>query len=93
MSRKATSRSDVQRALREIAIALQGIFQFFHNLKYPLGIIIQNIPHIRKLKFLAGFAKEFDTKILLKGLYLHGNRWLGDMERMGGFGDAFFFGD
>jgi hypothetical protein len=68
------------------------MLQLTDNQKNPFGIAKKSGTGVSQQKLIAVLSEKLDVKILLKGLYLHGNCRLGNMKRLGRFGDAFFSG-
>jgi hypothetical protein len=68
------------------------MLQLPDNQENPFGIAKKGRTGISQVKLIAVLSEKLDVKILLKGLNLHGNCRLGNMKRLGSFGDAFFSG-
>jgi hypothetical protein len=68
------------------------MLQLPDNQKNPFGIAKKSRTGVSQLKVIAVLSEKLDVKILLKSLNLHGNCRLGNMKRLGSFGNAFFSG-
>ncbi len=71
-------------------ITFQLIFHLLNHAKDLFRILEQHLARLCQLQLFAIFPEQLEPKGLVKGLYLHGDRWLCDMEDFRRLGDTLF---
>ncbi len=74
----------------QLHITFQRIFHLLNDPKDFFRVLEQHLTPFRQLQFFAIFPEQLEPKGLVKGLYLHGDRWLCDVEDLRRLGDTPF---